>query len=64
MQRKSAPADFSEEDYYSTAALDEDIEEDDESEYEKFKCLALQHRTKDCAATLMSDPKMVIFVHI
>lgn len=44
--------------------LEQDSDDQAESEIEQFKCLALQHRTYDYLATLVSDPKMVIFVHI
>ena len=42
----------------------DDTDEEDESEIEQFKCLALQHRTNDYLATLVRDPKMVIQVHV
>ena len=43
--------------------IDED-EEEPEIEFEQFKCLALQHKTKDYAATLVRDPTTIIFVHV
>ena len=36
----------------------------DESETEQFKCVALQHHTRDYLATVATEPKMVIYVHI
>ena len=41
--------------------------EEDESEHQEkdqFICLALQHRTLDYVATLVRNPKMIIFVHL
>lgn len=43
---------------------DDSVEENQEMEVEKFSCLALQHHTRDYIATLESDPKQVIHVHI
>lgn len=39
-------------------------EDEPEFELEQFSCLALQHRTKDYAATLVRDPQTIIFVHV
>ena len=48
-------------------ACDFDFDEplnDNDSETEKFRCLALQHHTRDYLATLDSDPRQVIYVHV
>ena len=43
-----------------------DIDGDDEPEFEleHFKCLALQHKTKDYVATVARYPETLIFVHV
>lgn len=42
------------------------FEDDEEPEFEleQFKCLALQHKTNDYAATLVRDPNSIVFVHV
>ena len=39
-----------------------DQEEEDKCKAERFKTIALQHKTKDYVVTLADKPKMVIFV--
>ena len=38
--------------------------ESENSEKDQFICVALQHRTLDYVATLVRNPKMIIFVHL
>ena len=39
-----------------------DQEDDAKSKAERFKCIALQHQTKDYVATLADKPNQAIFV--
>ena len=41
-----------------------DQEDDTKSKAEIFRCVALQHKTKDYVATLESKPKQAIFVRM